>query len=205
MSEKILQFGRPANQPARRLIPQRLVSARKAVPLTQTELAAKVGLTRQAISAYEQGAKHPDGSAMLALAEAVEQPVSYFFSDMPEPFGPFSARTFRAFGAATRRRNDQCEVLSEWLTLMASFYSQKVNFPPPTVPHASAPANGGAYEEEEIEAAATAVRRGWGLGDGPIGNLVKLIESRGIFVGHLPLPDETVNAFSFWSGAVPFI
>src|ERR1700730_16021163 len=107
MSEKILQFGRPANQPARRLIPQRLVSARKAVPLTQTELAAKVGLTRQAISAYEQGAKHPDGSTMFAIAEAVEQPVSYFFSDMPEPFGPFSARTFLVFWDVSRRRSKQ--------------------------------------------------------------------------------------------------
>jgi Zn-dependent peptidase ImmA (M78 family) len=67
------------------------------------------------------------------------------------------------------------------------------------------PANGTVYEDEEIEVAATSVRRSWGLGDGPIGNLVKLIESRGIFVGHLPLPNETVNAFSFWSGAVPFI
>jgi Zn-dependent peptidase ImmA (M78 family)/transcriptional regulator with XRE-family HTH domain len=205
MSEKIIPFGRGTIQPTRRLIPQRLVNARKATPLTQTELAAKIGLTRQAISAFEQGVKHPDGSTMFAIADAVAQPVSYFFADLPEAFGPFSARTFRAFGATTRRRNDQCKVLSEWLTLIAAFYSQKVNFPAPQVPHVAVPAIGAAYEDEEIESAATAVRRAWGLGDGPIGNLVKLIESRGIFVGHIPLPNETVNAFSFWSGAVPFM
>ena len=205
MSEKIISFGKNSNQTTRRLIPQRLINARKAVPLTQTELAERISLTRQAISAFEQGAKHPDGSTMFAIAEAVAQPIAYFFADMPEAFGPFSARTFRAFGAATRRRNDQCKVLSEWLTLITAFYGRKVNFPTPNIPHASAPINGAAYEEEEIENAATTVRRTWGLGDGPIGNLVKLLESRGVFVGHLPLPNETVNAFSFWSGAMPFI
>lgn len=206
MPDKIIPFGNNPNQSGRRLIPRRLVNARKAVPLTQTELADKIGLTRQAISAFEQGVKHPDGSTMFAIAEAVAQPISYFFASMPEEaFGPFSARTFRAFGAATRRRNDQCEVLSEWLALIAAFYSRKVNFPAPNVPHASPASSAVAYEEDEIENAATMVRRAWGLGDGPIGNLVKLLESRGIFVGHLPLPNETINAFSFWSGAVPFI
>jgi Zn-dependent peptidase ImmA (M78 family)/transcriptional regulator with XRE-family HTH domain len=203
MSEKIISFDRSSN--GRRLIPQRLVNARRAIPLTQTELAEKIGLTRQAISAFEQGAKHPDGSTMFAIADAVAQPIAYFFGEIPDAFGPFSARTFRAFGAATRRRNDQCKVFSEWLARMAAFYSRKVNFPAPNVPHASPASSNVVYDEEEIEGTATMVRRTWGLGDGPIGNLVKLLESRGIFVGHLPLPNEAVNAFSFWSGAIPFI
>jgi Zn-dependent peptidase ImmA (M78 family)/transcriptional regulator with XRE-family HTH domain len=207
MPDKIISIGSGSIQSGRRLIPRRLVNARKAVPLTQTELAEKIGLTRQAISAFEQGVKHPHGSTMFAIADVVKQPISYFFASMPEEaFGPFSARTFRAFGADTRRRNDQCEVLSEWLALIAAFYSGKINFPAPNVPHASPGSSSNtSYDEEEIEGAATMVRRTWGLGDGPIGNLVKLLESRGIFVGHLPLPNETINAFSFWSGAVPFI
>src|SRR5690349_5942428 len=82
MSDNVLSFGRSGNEGTRRrLVPQRLVKARKAVPLTQTELAAAVGLTRQAISAFEQGAKHPDGTTMFAIADAVRQPVSYFFAD----------------------------------------------------------------------------------------------------------------------------
>lgn len=206
MPENIVEFDfGPAGRERRRLIPWRLAKARRAERLTQTDLAAKVGLTRQAISAFEQGSKHPDGATLFALSRELKQPVSYFTGVSPEPFGPFSARTFRAFGAITKRRNDQCEVLSEWLASVTSYYSGMVNFPKPNVPATLGPTDGDGFSDEEIENAAAEVRRSWGLGDGPIGNLIKLVESRGIFVAHLPIADDTVNAFSFWSGAVPFI
>lgn len=203
MSDNVLIFG--GSEHRRRLIPERLVKARKAIRLTQTEVAEKVGLTRQAISAFETGTKNPDGATMFALTDVLRQPISYFTAAVPPPFGPFSARTFRAFGPMTRRRNDQCAVLSEWLVSVASFYSTGLNFPAPSIPAAPPPQNGNYYDEEEIEEATVATRRAWGLGDGPIGNLIKLVESRGVFVAHLPIEDDTVNAFSFWSGSVPFI
>lgn len=188
-----------------KIFPEKLQKARKALLLTQTELAARVGLTRQAISSYEQGTKQPDTANLIKIASELQQPISYFVARPHESFGVFSARNYRAFGASTKKRNEQCDVLSEWVTTIASFLSGTINFPEPSIPEISPPEDGSNYSDEEIEQAAELVRDSWGLGSGPIGNLTKLIESKGIFVSHLPFVDKGVNAFSFWSGTKPFI
>ena len=173
--------------------------------MTQADLARDIGLTRQAISAFEQGAKQPEVATLVRIAEALQQPISYFVAKSFEPFGRFSARNYRAFGAATKKRNDQCDVLAEWVTVIAAYLNESVNFPVPNIPEIPSPEDGCAYTDDEIECAAETVRKAWGLGTGPIGNLTKLIESNGVFVSHLPIIDKGVNAFSYWSGSKPFI
>lgn len=207
MPKNVVHFasrGKPPAQP-RRLNPKKLQRARKAKALTQTDLAKEVGLTRQAVSAYEQGAKVPEADKLIEIAKILEQPISYFVAPEREAFGPFSARTYRAFGSATKKRNEQCDVLADWLSEIAAYVDETVNFPTPKIPEIDAPSDGDGYSEDEIEVAAETVRLAWGLGPGPIGNLTKLIESRGVFVGHLPVTSGGVNAFSYWSGIRPFI
>lgn len=173
--------------------------------MSQTDLAAEVGLTRQAISAFEQGSKNPEGATLMRISEVLRQPVAYFVAESQRPFGPLSARTYRAFGAATKRRNDQCDVLTEWLSTVATYIDGLINFPVPNIPSSPPPSDSRGYCDDEIEAAAERMRVEWGLGVGPIGNLAKLIESRGVFVGHLPVTTGRVNAFSYWCGDRPFI
>lgn len=207
MSDKVVRLfedGANANT-SRRLNPTKLRKARRAKALTQTDLAHAVGLTRQAVSAYEQGAKSPEAGTLSLIARELGQPVSYFIAPEQEAFGPFSARTYRAFGSATNKRNDQCDVLTEWLAVIAAYLDQAVNFPSPQIPRVHSPEDGDGYSDEEIEAAAETVRKAWGLGIGPIGNLTKLIESRGVFIANLPVTTGKVNAFSYWSGSRPFI
>ena len=60
-NDNVLQFppaARDENQ-GRRLIPARLLDARLAKRLNQTELAAQIGVSRQAVSSYELGEKLP--------------------------------------------------------------------------------------------------------------------------------------------------
>lgn len=206
MSKNVFSIRRSSDHPSkRRLIPERLVKARKAIRLTQTDLASEIGVTRQSISAYEQGAKSPDGDILILIARALKQPLSFFTGDMPSPLGPFSVKTFRAFGASTRRRNDQCEVFSEWLSSLTSYYSRYIDFPVFSFPQVSPDEPDGRYSNAYIESIADDLRSLWGLGRGPIGNLIKLVEAKGVVVSHLPIEDDRVNAFSFWSGAQPFI
>jgi Zn-dependent peptidase ImmA (M78 family)/transcriptional regulator with XRE-family HTH domain len=189
-----------------RLIPERLTKARKAKRLSQQGLADILSLTRQAISAFELGVRHPDGATLFGIARALEQPLSYFGNDIPEGFGTLSTCFFRAFGSDTKQRNEQCKVLGEWASLTAGFFALNVNFPPLVLPDFSPTSSTNFYSDDEIENAANKVRREWGLGDGPIGNLIALLESKGIFIVRIPIPDDDqVNAFSFWSGKVPFI
>lgn len=207
MSDNVVPFfrGHAKSNPQRRLNPEKLQKARHAKAMTQSDLARAVGLTRQAVSAYEQGTKSPEADTLGSIARELGQPVSYFIVPERESFGPFSARTYRAFGAATNKRNGQCDVLTEWLSVIAAYLAESVNFPDPQIPRVSPPSEGDGYSEDEIEAAAEKVRSAWGLGVGPIGNLIKLIESRGVFIAHLPVTSGRVNAFSYWSGSRPFI
>lgn len=207
MSDNVVPLfgGNATSSSLRRLNPTKLQKARRAMAMTQTDLARAVGLTRQSISAYEQGTKLPEAETLYAIAKELRQPIAYFAAPDSDVFGPFSARTYRAFGAATNKRNAQCDVLAEWLAIIATYLDTVVNFPSPQIPEVKGPTNGDSYTEEEIEAAAERVRECWGLGLGPIGNLTKLIESRGVFIAHIPVNTGKVNAFSFWSGDKPFI
>jgi Zn-dependent peptidase ImmA (M78 family)/transcriptional regulator with XRE-family HTH domain len=190
---------------SRRLNPSKLRDARLAKRLNQSELASKVGITRQAISAYEQGEKSPESGTMTRIAEELEQPLSFFIADELPTFGVQSARFHRAIGPETKRRNLACDVLGKWFVQVAKYFDGLINYPKVDVPTASPASEGGRYSEDEIESAALECRRVWGLGHGPISNVVTLLEGKGIIVGRYEIPDERVEAFSFWNGDRPFV
>lgn len=207
MPEKVVSLFETHNLQRKfsKLNPERLQQARTALAMTQTDLANAVGVSRQIVSAYEQGAKSPDPETLIQISAVLQQPLSYFSADSSKGFGRTSVRTYRAFGAATKKRNLQCNVMSDWASEVVSYVDKNINFPSPQIPEMPSPSNGLHYTDEQIEQAAERVRSSWGLGVGPIGNLTKLIESRGIFVARLPVTEGTVNAFSYWAGDRPFI
>lgn len=191
---------------ARRLIPARLIEGRQVSGLNQSELAAKVGVSRQAVSSYEQGDKTPEPETMLAIAKALDQPISFFVTEIPNSFGPLSVNFFRKTGADTKRRNMACEVYARWLAQAAFTFESVANFPAVTIPSfepKSTEAN--RYDDEEIEDIAESVRHHFGLGLGPISNVVRLMEAVGVIMCRLEVEGESVGAFSFWSGSRPFV
>jgi Zn-dependent peptidase ImmA (M78 family)/transcriptional regulator with XRE-family HTH domain len=189
----------------RRLVPAKLRDARLAKRLNQTELAERVGVTRQAVSAYEQGEKSPDPDTLSRIASVLEQPLSYFLNGDLPTFGGESVRFFRATGPKTKRRNLACEVLGKWFVQTAKYFDGFVNFPKVDVPTFSPASEDGRYTADEIETAAEQCRSAWGLGLGPISNVIALLENKGIVVCRYKMPNETVEAFSFWNGEHPFI
>lgn len=194
-----------ASSAGRRLIPSRLVDARKAARINQTELAERVGITRQAISTYERGEKSPEPETFSRICEALSQPAAFFTTEDAPVFGEFSVRFFRKFGADTQRRNDACTVLARWFVQTVKYLDAQVNYPTVDLPEATAADPSGRYTEEEIEVAAEDCRRRWGLGLGPISNVMALVEGKGVAVCKFGLENERVNAFSFWNGDRPFI
>lgn len=195
-----------ATPAGRRLIPARLLAARKALRLTQEELGSRVGVTRQAIAAYEAGDKGPEAATFAALASALNQPTGYFTAPEQPVFGEYSPRFFRKVGADTARRNDACAVLGHWFVQAAHYLDSLVNYPPVHIPEVARPTDpSGRYSAEEIETAAEQCRQQWGLGWGPISNVLALLESNGIAACRYEIEDERIDAFSFWCGDRPFI
>lgn len=208
LNTNVLQFPSAARDDGfgRRLIPGRLTEARLARGLNQTELASAIGVSRQAISSYEQGDKAPEPSTMRSLVEELEQPLSYFTGTSPETFGPFSTNFFRKTGADTKKRNAACAIHARWFAQTAFAFDGVANFPTVDLPaFEPARADGSLYDDDEIEDIAEQVRRHFGLGLGPISNVVRLLETKGVIVCRLEMVGENVEAFSFWSGSRPFV
>lgn len=187
------------------IIPDRLREARESKELSMTDLAENVGVTRQAISQYEMGERQPETDILLRIVKELGQPITYFTTERPKTFGRRGIRFFRAFKSKTKRTNTRCEILSDWFAQTAAYFSQFVNYPAVSLPDIAPPKNSVGYSESEIEDAATACRRHWGLGDGPIANVVALLESKGIVIARCEFGNDTVSAFSFWEGTRPFI
>lgn len=59
--------------------------------------------------------------------------------------------------------------------------------------------------ESSPERAAQAVREAWELGEGPIRNVVGLLERKGVIISRLPAATDELDAFSCWVGSRPFI
>ncbi|CAN5183441.1 XRE family transcriptional regulator [soil metagenome] len=205
----VFDFPTPAARAApagRRLIPARLLDARKALRLTQEQLGSRVGVTRQSIAAYEAGDKTPEAETFAALAAELKQPIAFFTAADRPVFGEYSPRFFRKVGPDTARRNDACAVLGHWFVQAACYLDELVNYPPVHIPEVQRPLDSsGRYTAEEIETAAEQCRQQWGLGWGPISNVLALLESKGIAACRYPIEDERIDAFSFWSGDRPFI
>jgi Zn-dependent peptidase ImmA (M78 family)/DNA-binding XRE family transcriptional regulator len=204
-NDNVVQFSKAAqfNKAGRLLIPDRLTEARLALRLTQTDLAKKIGLTRQSVSAYERGEKSPEPATMVKIANALEQPISFFTKEQRGTFGRHSVNFFRKFGADTKRRRQACEIYAEWLAQTAYAFDSIANFPKVDIPEFEP--KGDDYTRDEIEDIAENVRIHFGLGLGPISNIIRLMESKGVIVCRLKMVGEKVEAFSFWSGSRPFV
>ena len=67
------------------LVGRRLREARLLAGLSQGQLGAKIGVTFQAVQKYESGENRLSASRLLAVAEFLRQPLSFFFGDLSEP------------------------------------------------------------------------------------------------------------------------
>ena len=122
-----------ALQAGRLLIPSRLRDARKVGRLSQTELAERIGVSRQAVSAYERGDKSPEPATFQKIAGILQQPVAFFTNGDGAAFGASTTKFFRKFGPDTARRNDACDVLGEWFVQTARYLDGYVNYPIPAL------------------------------------------------------------------------
>lgn len=207
MASKIIEFplqNRYASS-VRRLIPYRLRDARKAKRMTQSALAEIIGVTRQSISAYEAGEKAPEPEKFSRIVHALGQPFSFFTTENIPSFGEQKPHFFRKNGPDTLRKYEACSVLGGWFVQIVKYCDDFVNYPRVDVLEAAPKDKSEIYSPEEIESIAEACRQNWGLGLGPISNVLALIESKGIAVCRYEMEDEKIDAFSFWNGNRPFI
>ena len=184
--------------------PPRLTLARELRGLTKAELAAKVGKSAAAIGQFEGGGRstcRPDAKTLATLALALGVPVGFFTRQAPAKPLDVDGCHFRSLRSASQRERRRLIARGSILCDLLQVLEDHVEFP---LERVSAAAQSVA-SEREIEDCAIAVRRAWGLGLGPIPNMVQLLESRGVVVTHIPDACASVDAFSTWHEGRPVV
>jgi Zn-dependent peptidase ImmA (M78 family)/DNA-binding XRE family transcriptional regulator len=190
---------------SRGFVPQRLIEARLAMMMSRAELARELGITGQAIGYYETGERCPDMDMLLRAATVLQQPVSFFLRTSSSIEDRRGTRFFRSVGTRSNKINNALDVRAKWLWELVSEISKEVRQPDANLPEVPPPADKRAYSIDELEDIATSLRRHWGLGDGPIANVVALFETHGLVVTRFDLGSDQIDAFSCWINKKPYI
>lgn len=189
---------------SRSLIPNKLKEGRLVRGLTASELAAMVGVSRQALSQYETGKTAPGGTVLSQILEVLNLPLAYFTSEtFGGDFTDGESTYFRSLQTAEKSVREQQIIRIKWYFSIYKHLSQFLQFPQINIPSYS---EQGSFTQEKIEWIATQVRTSWGLGLGPISNLLLLLEKNGVIIARAEFGDRKVDACSTWmNDGRPFI
>jgi Zn-dependent peptidase ImmA (M78 family)/DNA-binding XRE family transcriptional regulator len=166
----------------------RLFSARKMAGLSLQALSDRLEnkVTKQALSKYEQGKMRPDTKGIIALANALNISVNYFYS-IPSTkivleeveFRKFTTKLSKMDDEAVREKSIDCFEryfeLEEILQLQEEpeyfFYQNEI------------------HTQEDAENAAKDLRNKWKLGYDPIPDVVEMLEDKGYRVIDIDAPN----------------
>lgn len=181
----------------------RLTLARHLAGLRKSDLAGLIDKSATAVAAWESGAKRPTAAtvAQLALSLSVDPG---FFAVRPDDIAALSTTPhFRSLRSTSQLARDQAFAYGQLAMDIATILEKHVEFPGVDVP--CLPVTAGPVDDGGPERAARLVRDAWGIGDGPAGHLVRLLEHHGVLVVFSPPQTASVDAYSFDSRLRPVV
>jgi len=166
------------------MLGERIKRARIKGGLSLEGLALKANsiVTKQAISQYEKNQKNPSSSVVIALANALDVSVEYFFRTVDVEIGEVDFRKHSAFGKKKQ------EIVKEKVREYLERYIQIEEILDMQEPFINPIENENLDTLDDIENIVNKLRDIWGLGIDPIHNVVEMLELRNIKV--LLLEDE---------------
>lgn len=183
-------------------VPNRLITARKSNGFNLSELAEKVGVSRQSVSKYESGMSQPTNQTVLKISDVTGFPLKYFYKN--KNFEEPNATFFRSQASTAKKvRMKQVARISE-LGEIIGVIESKLNLPESNLIDSGF----NDFSEitfDKIEEAAIMLRNKWGVSRGPINNLVNLVEANGVIVSSSDLPLSKLDAASSYINAHPII
>ncbi len=176
--------------------PERLVEVREARSLTQTMLARIVDRSNSTVSKWEKGDQTPDPEALKKLASAVNVRPSYFL--LPTPEHGDRPQFFRSMASTTQSARKKALARLRWVQDISLELQKFVELPRVDIPTCEK-ADYQAITDREIERMAEKCRRHWRMGDGPISDMLLVLENAGAIVAFDELNSSTMDGLSNWS------
>ena len=178
---------------------QRIATARKMAGFSMDQLASLSGLSKNAISRYENGVMQPDSSNLIKLAKALNVKVDYFFKKSTVNLQEVAFRKKAKLGVKTidsikYRVIDSVERYLELEDILAI----NNNF--------TNPVEGFQINiEQDIETATQLIRTDWGIGQNSISSVVEMLEDNHIKVVEVDEPLEFDGLSSMIDNKIPVI
>jgi len=184
--------------------PARLKLARQLQGISRAELARRAELSAAAVSQFESGATRPRPGTLAQLALALGVPAAFLASTgratvLPEVTESF----FRSLRRTTQRDRERAAAHAGLLAELVARVEQRV-----VLPEVDLPEDLELDVNDDLEAAefaAEQLRKIWGIPDGPLEHVIRLLERHGIVVARLPLLTRDVDAFSWAAGVRPLV
>ena len=167
----------------------RLRKARYYNGLSVDELASKIGVKKQSISQFESGKINPSTESLWAMSRELHFPMSYFFQEDSESSDKVKGTTyFRSLINTSKKYRQEQIVKMEHVAAIYSFLNTYIVFPKINLPEIG--------EGTSPKEAAKILRRYWNLGNGPITDLIQIMEKNGIIVTTFKTTSDNIDAFS---------
>jgi Zn-dependent peptidase ImmA (M78 family)/DNA-binding XRE family transcriptional regulator len=176
--------------------PNRLILARKRRRLTSKELADLIGVSPVTVSRLESANNPPDPATVDAFVRVLRFPREFFYGDDIDELTK-EAASFRGMTTMTARERESALSAGQLAYLLSDYVAARFNLPAPDLLDLS--------HERDPAGAARTLRQQWGLGEQPVGNMIKLLESKGVRVFSLVENTKTVDAFSCWRNGIPYV
>lgn len=176
---------------------KRLVDARDSRGLTQIALADLIGRKSSTISRWESGDQSPEPEALETLSTALRLPVSYFLRTTAEHGeAPMFFRSL--LSTTTQAERKRARVRLRWAEEISLSLQEWVDLPEVDVPFLEA-ADHRDIRDEHIEQIANECRIRWGLGLGPISDLMLVMENAGVVAVREEIGTAKMDGVSHWS------
>jgi Zn-dependent peptidase ImmA (M78 family)/transcriptional regulator with XRE-family HTH domain len=175
---------------------ERLELARKRRRLTGRSLSEMAGVSHVTLSRILNKKQVADRTTIAALVRALDYPEAFFFKDDPEPVDA-EAVSFRSLTGMTAKEREAALAAGSLALEVMEWVSARFDLPKADLLDLGA--------VPEPASAARMLRQHWAIGEKPVGNMIKLIESKGIRVFSLTEDTKNVDAFSCWRGDQAFV
>jgi len=185
------------NEPKITINPLKIKEARVARNFKISDLADKVGVTRQAISKYECGTLNPSAVVLRKISEVLSFPFSFFSKkDSVDILSASSASTtfFRSLKSTETHIRDMIEIKSKWVFEIFSELIKYLKLPPVNIPSFEEYTNKDNISFDDIEIIAVELRKKWGIGLGPINNITLLLEKNGFIISQMFIDSDKMDA-----------
>ncbi|MGP4061467.1 helix-turn-helix domain-containing protein [Halobacillus sp. H74] len=177
--------------------PDRLREARESRGLTIIELAEGVGISHQSISKYENGKANPGHLTLNKICNELNFPVQFM---LKSPLKRNEKVTyFRSRANATVKSKKIHQSRLGWVEEIYSFIQEILQLPETNIPIINDSKSFEPTPYGEIENIAQNLRRRFGIGNGPISDVVLLLEKNGAIISRSEFGDFRIDACSKWN------